>query len=142
MAAVTQIMGEDMVVEEDRGRDRRLLILAGDPYVRDACAALADELHCDLYSTAYVENIDNIVKKFQPKGIVIDLVLFEDDGIHLHELLLNAKPPLNILFLEGDDEELAPVAQTLAKAIGLNVKGSLRRPISENRLEHVLKKLV
>jgi response regulator of citrate/malate metabolism len=106
--------------------------------VRDICAALADEFDYDLYSTSYIENIVNIVKKFQPNGIVIDLGLFEDEGIELHELLLGAEPPLNVLFLEGEDDELAQAAQTLAESIGFSVIGKLQMPISVNRLEHVL----
>ena len=138
MEAMTQLVGEDIVLEEEQDRDRRLLILAGDPYVRDTCAALADEFDYDLYSTSYIENIVNIVKKFQPNGIVIDLGLFEDEGIELHELLLGAEPPLNVLFLEGEDDELAQAAQTLAESIGFSVIGKLQMPISVNRLEHVL----
>lgn len=138
MEAMTQLAGEDIVLEEEQDRDRRLLILAGDPYVRDTCAALADEFDYDLYSTSYIENIVNIVKKFQPKGVVIDLGLFEDEGIELHELLLSAEPPLNVLFLEGEDDELAQAAQTLAESIGFSIIGKLQLPISVNRLEHVL----
>lgn len=141
MKSDTQMNGREIRPDDGQRRDRRLLILAGDPYIRDACGAIADEFDCDLYSTEYIDNFDNILNKFQPKGIVIDLLLFEADAIQLHELLLNAELPLNVLLLEGEDDVLAESTQLFATSIGLNVAGRLRRPVPEDRLEHLLKKI-
>lgn len=142
MRDVTQIDAEDLTLNEEQDRGRRLLILARDPHVRDACAALANEFRYDLYSTLYTDNIVRIVKKFKPRGAVIDLGLFEENGVELHRLLISAERPLNILFLEGEDEELTVASQTLATLIGLNVKGKLQMPVSLNRLQHVLQDIV
>lgn len=142
MENMMQINGEDVSRNDGQDRNGRLLIVASDPHVRDACAALADEFGYDLYSTLYIDNIVRIVKKFRPRGVVIDLGLFEKNGVELHWLLLSAERPLNVLFLEGNDAELTNASQTLAEQIGLNVKGKLQMPISMNRLEHVLQDFV
>lgn len=142
METARQANGEKVAPAAEQRRDRRLLIVEGDPSVRDICGKIADELKCDVYLTSYIANIDNIVSKFQPSGILIDLGLFESYALELQELLLNTKPPLKILFLDGEDEELAKSAETQARSSGLNVEGNLERPVTEDRLEHALKRML
>ncbi|MBU2677621.1 MAG: hypothetical protein KJP16_11080 [Gammaproteobacteria bacterium] len=112
----------------------RLLILESDPHVRDTCTKFADDLHFDVYSTSYVEGIDSVIWSFKPTSVVIDVGLFDDDRIKLYDLVTKIRPPMEILFVAGDDERFVEAAEYMALSMGLHVKGILQRPINETLL--------
>jgi response regulator of citrate/malate metabolism len=119
----------------------RLLILERDPHVRDTCAKLADNLDFDLYSTAFIEDIESVIGQFEPSGIVIDVGLFDDNGVKLYDLITQVALPLKVLFLAGDNGQCSEAADNLARAIGLHVEGNLQRPISETLLQQSLERM-
>ena len=129
------------IVEEETARKYRLIILERNPFVRDTCSEVLDRLNCDLYSTAYIENIDKIVGRFDPDGIVIDVGLFDGDGVGLLELVVNVEPKVQFLFLGGEDSDLAESAENLARSIGLHVEENLQRPIDKSALKRSLRRM-
>jgi len=130
----------DKVTEEPRTKCR-LLIFERDARVRDACAKLADSLRCDLYSTAYIDNFEAIVRNFQPTGIVIDVGLFEHHGVELLQHIAVDVPGVSVLFLVGDDPRFAASAESFAWSVGLYVEGILQRPVSTTLLEQSLRRM-
>ncbi len=119
----------------------RMLIFERDALVRDTCAKLADNLDCDLYSTAYIDNFENIVRRFRPTSIVIDVGLLESDDMDLLRLIADDVPDAKVLFLSGDDAILAREAEGLARSVGLSVDGVLQRPVTEAALEQSLQRI-
>lgn len=119
----------------------RLLILEGDPDVRDTCAKFADKLNFDLYSTAYIDDIESVIRQFEPSGIVIDVGLFDGDGVELNDLVTKIAPPLKVLFLGGDNGHCVETAENLARTVGLHVEGNLQRPINETLLQQSLERM-
>ncbi|MDJ0700923.1 MAG: hypothetical protein QNJ07_13795 [Woeseiaceae bacterium] len=118
-----------------------MLIFERDALVRDTCAKLADNLDCDLYSTAYIDNFENIVRRFRPTSIVIDVGLLESDDMDLLRLIADDVPDAKVLFLSGDDAILAREAEGLARSVGLSVDGVLQRPVTEAALEQSLQRI-
>ena len=129
-----------MQTDEQR-KQCRLLIFERDALVRDACAKVADSFDCALYSSGYIDNFKNIVRHFQPTGIVIDVGLFERSGIEPLRQLAKSAPRVSILFLAGDDPDFAASAEEFARSIGLRIEGSLPRPVSATQLAQSLKRM-
>ncbi len=129
-----------MTNEKQSGKCR-LLILESDPLVRDTCTKFADNLRFDLYSTSYAEGIDSVIWSFRPTSVVIDVGLFEDDRIKLYDLVATFRPPIEILFLAGNDEHFVEAAEYMALSMGLHVKGILQRPINETLLQQILENM-
>lgn len=119
----------------------RLLIFERDPFVRDKCARLAANLNCDLYSTAYIEDFEKVIGRFEPSCIVIDIGLLASDGLELLRVVAKDAPIVKILFLASDDSELDEAAEDLARSVGLHVQENLQRPVSETQLEQSLRRL-
>lgn len=132
---------QDDTLEEKQRRTCRLLIFERDALVRDTCARLADSLDCDLYSSAYIDNFESIVRRFEPSGIIMDIGLFDSDGIELLLLVAKHAPHVKVLFLAGDDIQLAESAEKLAWSIGLHVEANLQRPVSKTLLEQSLRRM-
>ena len=129
-----------MLTEEQR-KQRRLLIFERDALVRDACAKVADSLDCVLYSSGYIDNFENIIRHFRPTGIIIDVGLFERNGIEPLRELAKSAPRVSVLLLAGDDPDFAASAEEFARSIGLRIEGSLPRPVSETQLEQSLRRM-
>ena len=137
-SAVTNVY--DMPSDERCPR-RRLLILERNPCVRDTCGEALERFNCDLYSTAFVENVDKVVSRFEPNAIVIDVGLFDDDGVDLLEFVANTRPGVGFLFLADDDNDLAESAEKLARSRGLRVEACLPRPVDMALLKQSLRRM-
>ncbi len=125
--------------KDERAKRCRMMVFERDALVRDQCARLADSFDCDLYSSAYIENFETIVRSFQPTSIVIDLGLFEGRDNEPLRRIARHLPFVSVLFLAGEDAEFAASAEDFAWSIGLRVEAVLQRPVSDTLLEQSLR---
>ena len=116
----------------------RLLIFASDALVRDACAKIADSLDYVLYSSAYIDNFESVVRHFKPTRLVIDVGLLNTGDMEVLGLAAADLPNVKILFLAAEDASFPKSAEALAQSMGLDVEGSLTRPIDEAALQVAL----
>jgi DNA-binding response OmpR family regulator len=70
--------------------------------------------------------------------IMLDLVMPDTDGIELLRVLAQARHRAGIILMSGFDRRVLAAAETLAKGLGLAVRGHIQKPIRAAELEAFL----
>jgi EAL domain-containing protein (putative c-di-GMP-specific phosphodiesterase class I) len=70
--------------------------------------------------------------------VVLDLMMPEVDGIQVLRYLGSQKYASEIVLISGYDKKVLKVAEQLAKALGLDVRASIEKPIKLNQLQEIL----
>jgi CheY-like chemotaxis protein len=82
--------------------------------------------------------VEQEVERFHPDFIVLDLFMPDMDGIEVLRLLAKHSCAASILMISNYEGEILDQALKLAEGLGLNLAGSLHKPIQLPRLEAAL----
>ena len=116
-----------------------LLVLDDDP---DMCAFVVHAVASTGYKATSSTNFERFKASLRPDTsvVVVDLMMPEVDGIQVLRYLSSQNYASEIILISGYDKKVLKVAGQLAKALGLNVRASIQKPIKLNQLREILTK--
>jgi EAL domain-containing protein (putative c-di-GMP-specific phosphodiesterase class I) len=118
--------------------NKSILILDDEIGIVDLIADLASEMGCT--SIIKVINSNNFVSQYTDEidFIFLDLYMPETDGIEILHFLGESNSTASIVLMSGVDEKVLQTAVIIARSYGLNIVGTLTKPIPLHQLEYVL----
>ena len=117
---------------------RRLMVIDDDPTMCDYVCAVGDSLGFEVRAATHARTAEHEVENFRPDFIVLDLFMPDMDGIEVLRLLAKHECAAAILMVSNYDDAILTQAVRLAQGLGLNLAGTLRKPIQLPRLEAAL----
>jgi len=105
------------------------LIIDDDESVRKYLAAAGRRLDFEAATASGREAIVRKLDSFDPTAILLDLQMPEQDGIQILKLLKDYKSKARVVLMSGLDKRSLETATTLGQIFGLNMAGSLQKPI-------------
>jgi EAL domain-containing protein (putative c-di-GMP-specific phosphodiesterase class I)/ActR/RegA family two-component response regulator len=127
-------------VETGQGKRmmKRLLVLDDDP---DMGALIVHAAASAGYDASSSTSFDTFKASLTPDThlVVLDLMMPEVDGIQVLRYLGSHNCEAGIILISGYDKKVLRVAEQLATALGLKVRGAIQKPIQLNQLRELLK---
>jgi EAL domain-containing protein (putative c-di-GMP-specific phosphodiesterase class I)/ActR/RegA family two-component response regulator len=116
---------------------RHLLIVDDEPDFAESLAIAAGGAG---YRCTTVSGVHGFAEAIQDDVdlIMLDLMMPGADGIELLRILARARHPAGIILMSGVDRRVLASAETLAKELGLHVRGHMQKPIRAAQLEAFL----
>jgi len=117
-----------------------ILALDDDTFILNMLGHLLRSLNQDrfrLFESA-VDAIEYITKVESPDLVLLDINMPDIDGIQFIRLLKEQKFSGSLVFMSGEDELMHQTLLKLASLHGLNVIGSIYKPLSQYHLQQVL----
>jgi EAL domain-containing protein (putative c-di-GMP-specific phosphodiesterase class I) len=110
------------------GRHPHLLIVDDEPDFAEYLGTVAESVgyRCTLVTEA--RGFEDAIQQ-DVDLIMLDLVMPGTDGIELLRLLAHARHPAGVILMSGFDKRVLMSAESLAKELGLCVRGHLQKPI-------------
>ena len=119
-------------------RKKRLMVIDDDPSMCEYVAAVGDSLGYEVHAATQARAAENEIEDFSPDFIVLDLFMPDMDGIEVLRLLAKHRCAASILMISNYEDEILTQAVRLAEGLGLNLAGTLHKPIQLPRLEAAL----
>ena len=97
------------------------------------------------YQADHVENIEDCesyLKQFNPDIITLDLQMPETDGVEFLRWLSSKECKSNILLISGMDNRTLSSSMDLGKHLGLNIIGTLQKPVQISEIKSILKRFI
>jgi EAL domain-containing protein (putative c-di-GMP-specific phosphodiesterase class I)/DNA-binding NarL/FixJ family response regulator len=118
-------------------RNLHLLIVDDEPDFAEYLGAVAESVG---YRVTTVTEVGGFEKAIQLDVdlIMLDLVMPGADGIELLRLLARARHPAGVILMSGFDKRVLVSAESLARELGLTVRGHLQKPIRAAELSAFL----
>jgi EAL domain-containing protein (putative c-di-GMP-specific phosphodiesterase class I)/CheY-like chemotaxis protein len=116
-----------------------LLVLDDDP---DMCAFVVHAAASAGYDATSSTDFEKFKAGLTPgtSVVVVDLMMPEVDGIQVLRYLSSQGCASEIILISGYDKKVLRVAEQLARALGLNIRTSIQKPVTSNRLQEALAK--
>ncbi len=116
---------------------KRLLVIDDDP---DICAFVVHAAQSSGYQAAFSTDFESFKERLTADTavVVVDLMMPDVDGIQVLRYLSTSQCSSEIVLISGYDKKVLKVAAELAKALQLNVRASIQKPLKLNALRQVL----
>ncbi|MBC7984577.1 MAG: EAL domain-containing response regulator [Candidatus Obscuribacterales bacterium] len=118
----------------------RLLVVDDQPDLCEFISEAASALGFETCTTHEAEEFRRLLLEFRPTVVVMDLQMPGADGIELLRFLAKQGSRAQVLVASGMDERVLATAEQVGRSQGLNMLGTLRKPIMLADLEAVLRK--
>jgi EAL domain-containing protein (putative c-di-GMP-specific phosphodiesterase class I)/AmiR/NasT family two-component response regulator len=118
----------------------RLLVVDDQPDLCEFIAEAATALGFETCAASDANEFRRVLLEFRPSVVVMDLQMPGADGIELLRHLAKQGSRAHVLVASGMDERVLATAEQVGRAQGLNMLGTLRKPILLPELEAVLRK--
>lgn len=122
----------------DDTNPNRLLIIDDDLRICEFMADVADEAGYEALHTASATEFITFFESFKPSLLFIDLIMPNTDGIELLRLLANHPFKTKICVMSGTDKKVLHTARALGLQLGLDVFGTISKPVNLCDLENLL----
>lgn len=122
--------------------NNRLLIVDDEVAIRDFFATVAEKLGFEVYATDNVDAFRDIVLEVAPTVIVLDLNMPSHDGIELMRILAEEKSSAKILLISGQDFRVLRAVERLGLSQGLQMAGTIQKPVMLTHLQETLTELM
>lgn len=119
---------------------KRLLIVDDEPAIAEVIESVAASRGYEVTTTGDAEAFI-AAAALAPDVIVLDLSLPDTDGVELLRLLAESKCRARILIVSGFDERVLETSGRLGAALGLDVAGTLNKPIRVAELRSAFARL-
>ena len=116
----------------------KLLIIDDEKGVREYLAAACRRLNFVASTAVGREAVVRKLTTFDPSVILLDLQMPGEDGIQILKVLKDHKSQARIILMSGLDKRTLATATQLGKIFGLNMDGSLEKPILIGELRRKL----
>lgn len=118
----------------------RLLIIDDDQGVRKFLASASRRLKYDVATASDRETVIRKLDSFDPSTILLDLQMPGEDGIQILKLLKEKHTDSRVVLMSGLDTRTLETATSIGQILGLNMAGSLSKPILISDLRRKLRK--
>jgi EAL domain-containing protein (putative c-di-GMP-specific phosphodiesterase class I)/ActR/RegA family two-component response regulator len=118
----------------------RLLVVDDQADLCEFIAEAAQALGFETFTTTVADEFRRVVLDFRPTVVVMDLQMPGSDGIELLRYLAKQGSRAQVLVASGMDERVLATAEQVGRSQGLNMLGTLRKPIMLPELEAILRK--
>lgn len=117
----------------------KLLVIDDQPDLCEFISEAAASMGFDTRAVTEPDAFRRAVLEFQPTVVVLDLQMPGADGIELLRYLGERGSKAQVLVASGMDQRVLTTAQQIGRTQGLNMLGSLQKPIMLSDLESVLR---
>jgi EAL domain-containing protein (putative c-di-GMP-specific phosphodiesterase class I)/FixJ family two-component response regulator len=115
-----------------------LLIVDDEPDLAEFLSSVAEDMGYRCTSVTNVADFQQAIA--EPVDLImLDLVMPGADGIELLRVLAQAHHSAGVILMSGFDKRVLTSAETLAKELGLAVRGHMQKPIRAAELETFLR---
>lgn len=119
-------------------KGKSILILDDEVGIVDFIADVAEELGSDkIFKVTESSQFLNVYNS-QLDFIFLDLFMPDTDGVEILHFLGESKSKSSIVLMSGVDERVLNTSVIIARGYGLNIVGTLSKPIPLRQLEYVL----
>lgn len=118
----------------------RLLVVDDQADLCEFIAAAAQGLGFQTAAATEAEEFRRVLLDFRPTVVVLDLQMPGSDGIELLRYMARQGSRAQVLVASGMDDRVLATAEQVGRSQGLNMLGTLRKPIMLPELEAVLRK--
>jgi DNA-binding response OmpR family regulator len=120
---------------------KRLLIVDDEPAMARLIQRIAKGCGYEVTVTHDAEDFMDALVAGEPDAIALDLSLPNVDGVELLRFLATAKCRANILIISGFDARVLETTGRLGEARGLNIAGTLMKPVRAGELRAAIEAL-
>ena len=117
----------------------RIVIIDDEPAIRDFVSIVAGDLGFEVRDTGSADEFFALVESFEPTLVLLDLTMPNVDGIELLRQLGERNCSAGVVVLSGADPRVLATAQRLGTTQGLNMVGTLQKPVLLATLQEMLK---
>jgi EAL domain-containing protein (putative c-di-GMP-specific phosphodiesterase class I)/ActR/RegA family two-component response regulator len=118
----------------------RLLVVDDQADLCEFITETAKALGFETCAATEASEFHRVFLEFRPTVVVMDLQMPGSDGIELLRFLAKQGSRAQVLVASGMDDRVLATAEQVGRAQGLNMLGTLRKPIMLSELEAVLRK--
>jgi CheY-like chemotaxis protein len=116
----------------------RLLLIDDDQGMHELIRRVAEGCGYEVKATSKPGEFLDLVQKFDPDLIGLDIAMPDTDGIELIKSLAGAKCRAGVLIVSGLMPPFPDAAERLGQARGLNMVGTVSKPFRIEELRRVL----
>jgi DNA-binding response OmpR family regulator len=117
----------------------RVLLIDDDPDIGALLKDVADRYGCEVFCTSDPSAFKDCYTANPPDTILLDLAMPGTDGIELLRYLADVGCKARLMIVSGFDRRVLESALRLGKAKGLNMAGTLAKPLRLADLKSVLR---
>lgn len=114
------------------------LVIDDEPAIARFIKSVAESCGFDVFATTDATAFREAVLGCSPQILAIDLSMPDFDGIQLLRFLAEHSCQAQILVISGFDRRVVESASRLGRELGLNMAGSILKPVRAAELRHVL----
>ena len=120
---------------------RNFLVLDDEPAITALIKRVAEGCGYNVVTISQPEDIRQHLKTMRTDVIGLDLAMPTMDGIEILRLLADERSQAQILIISGFDRRILETALRLGEALGLNVVGTISKPLQIDKLRNLLGQL-
>ena len=120
---------------------KRLLIIDDEPAVARVIQKVAEGCGYAVTATTSSDEFLDRVLEFDPAVIIMDLSIPGVDGVELIRFLAATKCKAKVLIISGFDRRVLETTAQFGKAAGLNICGTIDKPVRVAVLREAIDKL-
>ena len=117
----------------------RLLVIDDEPDICEFIKDAAEGTGFEVTATSDPDDFRSGYRDFSPTVIILDLHIPDTDGVELLRYLAEDQCGAGILLISGVDSRVLRTARRLGASRGLNMLGSLQKPIMLHELDATLR---
>ena len=119
-----------------------LLIVDDEPDVAEFLAEVGRQCGFDVAKVCTLQEIQQELAERPPQVVTLDLQMPDLDGVQLLRYLSERKSKAGILLVSGTDARVRNTSLRLGRELGLNMLGTLQKPVHIAELEAVLQRAI
>ncbi len=117
----------------------RVLIMDDDPRVCRLFKRVAEGLAFEAFAIDNSSQFESAYVGFEPDIILLDLQMPGLDGVELIRYLVGQRTRAAVILVSGVDKSVIETTSRLGKSLGLNIVGSLVKPINVDDIKTLLR---
>ncbi len=118
----------------------RVLIVDDDQRICRIIKRIADKIGVESMTTDKAEWFISAYLNFEPNVVFMDLQMPHIDGVELLRFLASNDSAAAIILISGMDKSVVETTESLGLSLGLNMAGSLPKPIDINDAKSILER--
>ena len=119
-----------------------LLVVDDEPDVAEFLAEVGRRCGYEVSKVCMLPEIQQALAEGPPQVVTLDLQIPNLDGVQLLRYLAEQKVKAGILLISGTDSRVRSTSLRLGKELGLNMLGTLQKPVHVAELETILQRAI